>query len=250
MRLHAVIIAGIFAIQSQAAFSLINYWPGWYFAPMPSNTFAFPYRGGSFPAFALQTNSTPQNISSGSISATFRVTSTPDAVFRFGGQDNWNTGTLPPHARLFFSSYHGYLAESGCPECFWWSRDGWVAITNGTFTISATLDPARWTHAHGQTNAAEFYETLANTIEVGIALGGGSFFDIGVGMTAGNATLEMLALDFIPAGTIPLALPFALNKIETSTDLTSWTAYAMRAGPGVMLLPIGEDSRRFWRAIQ
>lgn len=253
MRFHTLILSLILSVAGMrgADFSLLNFWPGYAWAPLPSNTLSFPYRGGSFPAFAILTNATPQDISGGAITATFRVTASPDVAFTFGGEGRWNTGTLPPHARLFLSSYHGYLAESGCPECFWWSRDGWIAITNGVFTITADLNPARWTHAQGQTNAAAFLATLTNVIECGVAFGGGSFFDIGVGVTNGVAAFEMLALDFLPAtGPLSLNLSNGLNRVESSTDLIDWQDYALRTGPGVMKLSVGDGAQCFWRATQ
>lgn len=256
MRIHALILSLIFCAAGLlwgAAFqnfSLLNYYPGWYFAPLESNTFAFPYRGGSFPAFVVQTNAARQDISAGAITATFRVVATDDARFTFGGEGRWNTGPMPPHARLFFSSRLGYYAEDGCPECSWWSADGWQVISNGTFTITASFDPARWSHSHGQTNAAAFAAALTNVIEAGVSFGGGSFFDIGVGLTAGNATFEMLALDFIPpGGAVKLPLADGLNCISTSTDLTNWTALTARTGPGVMRIPVGTDPQRFWRSV-
>ena len=248
---HSEKVGQFVAVKSEAAaqqFQLLNYWPGYAWAPLPSNTLYFPRRGGSFPAFVLLTNATPQDISGGSITATFRIVSSPDAAFTFGGEGRWNTGTTPPHARLFFSSYHGYLNESGCPECFWFSGDGWVQITNGVFTITATFDPSRWTHSYGQTNAAAFHAALTNCIEAGVCFGGGSFYDIGVGTTNGTATFEMLALDFIPpGGALSLNLTNGLNCIESSTDLTNWTPYAQRVGPGVMRIPVGTKPYEFWR---
>lgn len=257
MKLHAFILAAIFSAAGLLwgaafqQFSLLNYWPGYAWAPLPSNTFAFPYRGGSFPAFVLLTNATPQDISSGAITATFRVIASPDAAFTFGGEGRWNTGPMPPHTRLFFSSYHGYLNESGCPECFWFSQDGWGTITNGVFTITASLDPARWTHGYGQTNAAAFHAALTNCIEVGVSFGGGSFFDIGVGLTNGTATFEMLALDFLPPASngLSLTLTNGLNCIWTSSGLVTWQPYAMRVGPGVIQLPVGSEAQRFYKAV-
>lgn len=248
IRMEAVLATA----QTPPQFSLLNYWPGYAWSPLPSNTLSFPYRGGSFPAFVLLTNAVPQDISGGAITATFRVVASPDAAFTFGGEGRWNTGNMPTHARLFFSSYHGYLNESGCPECFWFSGDGWVRITNGVFTITATLDPSRWTHGYGQTNAIAFHAALTNCIEVGVCFGGGSFFDIGVGLTNGTATFEMLALDFLPPASNGLSLTLTnegVNCVETSTDLISWAPYATRVGTNVLWIPVGTEPYRFWKAV-
>lgn len=205
------------AMRASAA-SLLHYWPGWWFAPMTADTFSFPTNGASsFPAFIVQTNTAPQSLVGKTLSATFRVNATADAVFRFGGQDKWNTGTTPPHARLFFSTRLGYDAEDGCPKCSWYSADGWQVISNGTFTVTATLDPDRWTDSGarpwGETNS--FAGALTNVIEVGLCFGGGSFYDIGVALTSGAATFTLTDLRVS-------VNPLTLN-VESSPDLANWS---------------------------
>ncbi len=254
-----VAVASIESESTPQQFSLLNYYPGWYFATqIQANTFSFPYRGqwpiGSFPAFVVLTNAIPQDISSGAITATFRVMATEDAVFRFGGQGSWNTGPTPPHARLFFSARLGYNAEDGCPKCSWYSADGWQPISNGVFTVTASLDPLRWTDSGAALNGTPppvttFQEAITNVIEAGICFGGGSFYDIGVGMTEGQATFEMLSLDFLPGtGALSLNLTNGLNCIQTSTNLPNWTPLTQRVGPGTVRFPVGVEPYRFWRA--
>jgi hypothetical protein len=108
----------------------------------------------------------------------------------YGNYPGWNTGTLPANVRLFFTSYPlTYFSSYGLYHFndFFWSTEG--AIFNemtGTVTISAVLDPLKWTNAVGQVSPDWFNATIANCRQIGLSFGGGSFYDVGVGILEGT----------------------------------------------------------------
>lgn len=206
------------ATNSIDKFSVITYYPQYYFTTTVSNKFSFPsypliYPITGFPAFIVKTNLNPQKIS-GVLKATYKVAASENVVFRFGGQGNWNTGPTPPHARLFFSSKIGYRNNDPCPECSWWSQDGWQTLSNGAYTIQALLDYTKWTDSYAGQSSNNFSRALTNVIELGLSFGGGSFYDVGV--AADKAEFEMLSMQDIE----PIQI-----KLESSFDLTNWLEY-------------------------
>jgi len=217
--LSAQILPPITNSATASSFSVLNYNTSWYFSEINDGVFDFPLKGSTyFPAFVVRTNSATQNVSAlATIVAKFSVEASSDASFVYGGQDVWNIGTTPPHARLFFSSRLGYDGEDGCPKCSWFSVDGWQVISNGCFTISASLDSSRWTDSGaritGTPQIETFEQALASVEEVGVCFGGGCFYDIGVGLKTGFATFKMISLQIIKPVTV---------TIESSGDLTNW----------------------------
>lgn len=51
------------------------------------------------------------------------------------------------------------------------------------------------------------------------------------------------------ARTMSLNLSNGINRVEWSTDLTNWTDFTLKEGPGQMRLPVGVEVQRYWRAI-
>lgn len=49
--------------------------------------------------------------------------------------------------------------------------------------------------------------------------------------------------------TMSLNLSNGINRVEWSTDLTNWTDFTFKEGPGQMRIPVGEEAHRFWRAV-
>lgn len=171
-------------------------------------TFSFPQTGRNvaYPAFLTTTTVTNVlgNLTGQTVSATLTLTTTGNPGFRYGGQGVWNFGSLPAHTRLFFSTSSASYSSAGykaCPSCYWWSTTAWVALnaSTGTATISDVLDPSHWSNANGQPGSslpAEFSAAIANVQQIGVAYGGGSFYDVGVAITNGTGTATFHLISF------------------------------------------------------
>lgn len=154
-------------------------------------TFVVPKTGNNAAYSAFLTTATEHtgDLTGKTISATINLTviSTPDFVWG-GLLSGWNTTGLPAHARLFISSNpepYSNARYHDCPSCYWWSSPGWVelSVSTGTATISDILDPAHWSNANGvlgSTVPTEFAAAAANVQQIGLAFGGGSFYDVGI----------------------------------------------------------------------
>lgn len=181
----------------------------------PSNTtnttgtiasFNFPQTGNNvaYPAFLTTTSDTNLlgNLTGKTISGTIQLDVTSNPQFRYGGQGQWNFGNTPANTRLFISTSAAPYSNPGykaCPSCYWWSAYTWVQVssTTGTATLQDTFDPSRWSNANGQLGSslpAEFADAIANVHQIGLAYGGGSFYDVGIAITNGTgaATLHLI----------------------------------------------------------
>lgn len=156
-------------------------------------TFAFPVhsQNAAYAAFLTTTTITNHlgNLTGQAVSATISVTFTGTPEFVWGGLlSGWNPTGLPAHARLFISTSSSPYSNAGytaCPDCYWWSQPAWVELNmlTGTVTITDVLDPTHWSQANGilgSDHPTEFQAAIANVRQIGVAMGGGSFFDCAV----------------------------------------------------------------------
>ncbi len=129
-----------------------------------------------------------------SITATFTVTASSDAVFIYGGEpDGSGAGST---VRLFFESNNGKFAYTN----YWWSN--YSADTSYTFvdgaiatvTLSVPLATGNWSDWNGQSDssvAAAFAQALTDVNQIGLSFGGGYFFANGVGVSPGTASFSL-----------------------------------------------------------
>jgi len=178
---------------------LILYYPSYTFTPVAESSFIFPDAASHqhYPAFMVCTQAQAMNLTGETLICEFAVETAPDTVMRFGGQDSWNNGPRPASARLFFSAVAGYN-NSGTGSTNYWFNSQWVEIGTNTTTATliAALDPAEWTDAGGcaecrTTTEADFWNAVANVREVGLAFGGGDFYDIGIATVSGSCTFHL-----------------------------------------------------------
>src|SRR5262249_22847840 len=138
-------------------------------AASTGTTFTFPqastpprfYPQDKFAAYFIQRNTSTFPIS-GTMTATFRITSPGTPTFNFFSEAN-NPGTLPANVRFFFG-------DGGSA-----STDRWYVQTPfsqplmlGTFTISTPVDPAYWGAVNGENGVdhpSEFAHAAANVYE-------------------------------------------------------------------------------------
>lgn len=173
------------------------------------STFNFPATGNNvaYPAFLTTTTATNDlgDLSGKTITASFNLETTGNPGFRFGGQGVWNFGSLPANTRLFISTSSAPYSNAGytaCPSCYWWSTVAWVQISSGvpSAILQDTFDPSHWSNAQGQSGSSlptEFAAAIANVHQIGLAYGGGSFYDCGIAITNGTgaATFHLLSFD-------------------------------------------------------
>ena len=145
-----------------------------------------------YAAFLVETNASPFSLSNRTVSITFSLECSSNAVFRYAGEDWWNFPGLPANARLFFSTVAGYYDKG--PYTNYWFHSDWIELSTntGTATLSAALnDPVPWSGGQGEVNSNAFWYASSHVLQVGIAFGGGSFYDIGDAVADGTATLRL-----------------------------------------------------------
>lgn len=128
------------------------------------------------------------------LTCTFSISG--DETYIYRGQNVWNNCPLPVNVRFFFSSqtntYDVPFAGTH-PQDYWWSATS-TQIRNGTQTIAAVVTPDKWSNALGcwGTNCLDgFNQCVLNAKRVGIAFGGGCFYDVGIALTNGTATITI-----------------------------------------------------------
>lgn len=118
------------------------------------------------------------------ITATFSISTTGTPRFTYWGEgSNWNTGPMPANCRLVFMTRTGF--STAWADEVWYSNPVDVALAGlGSAPLSNSLtDPSLWSNGQGQQGSnrpAQFNAAVANVAQVGLAFGGGSFFDVGV----------------------------------------------------------------------
>ncbi len=174
-------------------------------------TFSFPVVNPSHPSLPafLTTTSVPTllgNLTGKTVSATISVTVTAAPEFTYGGQGTWNPGTMPANARLFFSTSANTYTLSQAnnnPTNYWWSNPVSVVIDDqtGTALLTVSLDPGNWSDGAGQFGSdpnamAGFMAASQSVGQIGLAFGGGSFFDVGVALVPNTGTSDFHLVDY------------------------------------------------------
>lgn len=175
----------------------IDFFPGYNYFPVTTQpgeicSFAFTPAPAAahYQAFLVETNLAPISLQNCTVTATFSLECSPGAVLRFGGMYLWNPGPpLPPNVRLYLATVTGYDNEGLASN--YWFNSAWVELSTntGTATLTASLaDSTGWTDSGAQNGrGGDFVSATGSVREIGLAIGGGSFYDIGCAMQTGNA---------------------------------------------------------------
>lgn len=155
------------------------------------------------------------------------------SIRTFGGPTFFlHTATpgLPPNVRLFFSSTPPpyVVSQANANEAaYWWADFAWVPLRSGAFRLQASLSPEVWSDALGHYGndpaySQAFYDAVANVRQIGFSFGGGSFFDVGVGVInpRTSATFRIIRYQLTPRiyrGTVN----HYGNPIHTGADATA-----------------------------
>jgi hypothetical protein len=126
------------------------------------------------------------------ITATFHIGGATGAFTYFGEGTPDNPCVFPANTRLYFQTDNGGGFQY---THYWWSDTAFTVLGNGTFSLTATIQPAGWSDWNGQpgpTQAAGFADAASNVTMIGLSFGGGCFFENGVGTTDGSGTLTLV----------------------------------------------------------
>lgn len=154
-----------------------------------SVTLQFPTHNTRPDTVCVLAHSNSGSIAGKTITATFHIAAAPNIVWWGGFQGTCTT--TPPNMRLYFTTRTGNFnlnySDGKDPSSVWWSTLTGVAMADVddgvTYTMTATLDPAQWTNAHGQTGASlpsDWSRATSTAVQVGFGFGIGCFFDTGV----------------------------------------------------------------------
>jgi hypothetical protein len=135
------------------------------------------------------------------ISLTLYIEASPDVLWT-GGQPG---GCPPlPTMRLYFTRFAGAFSLNNSHRystSYWWNHSTGCTVESvddgSLVTLTATLDPSDWSGAWGESASAylaDFSYTAANAKQVGLAFGNGCFYDTGVAVSQGSATIHVLSL--------------------------------------------------------
>lgn len=126
------------------------------------------------------------------ITAAFTISGAAGPFTYFGEPDGCNT---PASTRLFFQTDNGGGFQF---THYWWSNPVSQTLENGTFTLTATVEPTGWSDWNGQpgsTQTAGFADAASNVKTIGFSFGGGCFFENGVGTADGSGTFTLVSFN-------------------------------------------------------
>jgi len=113
-------------------------------------------------------------------------------AFTYSGEGTADNPCVnPANTRLYFTTDNG---GGFAYTHYWWSNPSSAYLANGTFSVTATVEPAEWSDWNGQpgpTQAEGFNDAAANVTTIGLTFGGGCFFENGVGTVDGSGTFTL-----------------------------------------------------------
>ena len=155
------------------------------FLATPTTSYLLMHQGASGPQGDIRRKT---------VSATFSIEKAAGVTFYFDLTDN--PCSTPASTRFFFqtSNSDGFSYT----HHYWWSnpKSAILDAVQGTVTISAVVEGARWSDYNGQSGsdpaaAAGFDAAAADVTYLGLSFGGGCFFANGVGVRGGMATFHL-----------------------------------------------------------
>jgi hypothetical protein len=163
---------------------------GFSFKKAKSGNFKFPVAPN--PALDLTNKGTLVGDQLGkTITATFTIND-PANTFTYGGEPDGSGGVA--NTRLYFDSA-SIVGTQIVSTNYWWSDADFQNLSNGTFTVTAVIDPTMsWSAYNGEpssSNTAAFDAAASNIKDIGLSFGGGFFFANGVGTPDGKGTFTL-----------------------------------------------------------
>jgi hypothetical protein len=174
-------------------------------------TLAIPIPINDIEYVSFLTTSTDPNVlgdlSGKMIRATISISAigVPEFIFNFEGS-SWDTCPAQANVRLYFTTTGGMydLDDANTNETQYWWAD--VAGTNldvglDTTLTASLLDPSQWLDSQGNPGSnpqytAAFFEAVQNVRQIGLAFGGGCFYDVGVGVAEDSGSAEFHLINY------------------------------------------------------
>ena len=131
------------------------------------------------------------NLTGKTITANFTISGATGAFTYWGEGTADNPCVNPANTRLYFTTDNG---GGFAFTHYWWSNPSSAYLANGTFSVTATVEPAEWSDWNGQGGLVEpagFADAASNVTLIGLSFGGGCFFENGVGTTDGSGTFTL-----------------------------------------------------------
>jgi hypothetical protein len=125
------------------------------------------------------------------IHAEFDIAGASGPFTYFGEGTKDNPCIYPANTRLFFETDNG---GGFAFTHFWWSNPENRVLSNGHWSLTASVEPAEWSDWNGKpgpTQVPGFVDAASNVTVVGLSFGGGCFFENGVGTTNGTGTFTL-----------------------------------------------------------
>lgn len=133
------------------------------------------------------------------VSMNFTVSAADSVVFDYRTEADNKCGTGSPGTiRLYFQRKgDNWTGQGEFQHYRYWavSNGSWTKLEDGTYTITAMLDPAQWTDVYGKKGSDfpdAFQAAVKNAERFGVTFGGGCFFGHGVFVTGGTAKFTIL----------------------------------------------------------
>lgn len=138
----------------------------------------------------------PSGATGKTVSTSFTVTGATGAFTYYGQNTASNPCLAPANVRLYFETNNNELGYSQ----YWWSNPVSQTLANGTYTLTASLNPASWSDwdghlgTHDAAHTAAFNAAVTDVQLIGLSFGGGCFFANGVGTADGSGTFTLTNL--------------------------------------------------------
>jgi hypothetical protein len=208
-RFVALAVAAAAALLASPALAGGSDWKVGYYTPSPIGALSFasadqPSAGAATFNFTNQPNTallvTTHGASKGTllgdlraktIHAEFDISGATGAFTYFGQGTADNPCIHPANTRLYFETDNG---GGFAFTHFWWSNPEEQVLSNGHWSLTATVQPAEWSDWNGQPGATQmpgFADAASNVTMIGLSFGGGCFFENGVGTTDGSGAFTL-----------------------------------------------------------
>ena len=152
--------------------------------------FDFPTRPNSVHYLVTTANPRPTV----NVSMNFEISASADAVFDFRTNPNNTCASPPSLLHLYIQRVGDEMTGQGQYAFYRWFSIPTVVLANGTFTLTAPIDPSQWIDVWGRPGSAspaDFIAAMSNIANLGMTFGGGCFAGHGVWLTAGSARMSV-----------------------------------------------------------
>lgn len=141
------------------------------------------------------------NLTGKTITATFTVTASSDAVYAY---DLSGGNTCTPAVAFVRPYFKSNLKGDFAVTNYWWANPIHYTFVDGataTITVAVPVSTGHWSDWNGEPDSAvpaQFAQAITNVGQIGLSFGGGCFFANGVGLSAGSASFLLTSYTVTP----------------------------------------------------